>query len=134
MILHGLMQTFKAGGVTLVLILICSVLALAVAVERLIALWSFLDRARTLAETVKRCLYRGALADARSACERSQSLTAEIYLVGFERQGRSSPEALQAAVDRERQRVALSLKGQLWTLGTIGAAAPFIGLFGTVLG
>jgi biopolymer transport protein TolQ len=134
MILHGLMQTFKAGGVTLVLILICSVLALAVAVERLVALWSFLDRARTLAETVKRCLYRSAVADARSACERSQSLTAEIYLVGFERHGRSSPEALQAAVDRERQRVSLSLKGQLWTLGTIGAAAPFIGLFGTVLG
>src|SRR5437588_615825 len=112
MILHGLVQTFKAGGVTLVLIIVCSVLALAVAVERAIALWSFLDRARTLAETVKRCLYRGALADARSACERSASLTAEIYLVGFERYGRSSQEALNAAVDRERQRVGLSLKSQ----------------------
>src|SRR5579859_920300 len=105
MIFHGLIQTFKAGGVTLALILVCSVLALAVAVERSIALWSFLDRVRTLAETVKRCLYRGALADARSACERSQSLAAEVYLVGFERQGRSSQEALSAAVDRERQRV-----------------------------
>src|SRR5206468_8602798 len=42
--------------------------------------------------------------------------------------------ALEAAVDRERQRVALTLKGQLWTLGTVGATAPFIGLFGTVWG
>lgn len=132
--LHGLAQTMKAGGVTLGIILACSVLVLAVAIERLAALWRFLDRARTLAETVKRCLYRGAVAEARAACERSSSLAAEFFLVGFERHGRSSPGALEAAVDRERQRVALTLKGQLWLLATIGATAPFIGLFGTVYG
>jgi biopolymer transport protein ExbB/TolQ len=132
--LHGVVQTLKAGGVTLGVILLCSILVLAVAVERGAALWRFLDRARTLAETVKRCLYRGALAEARTACERSQSLAAEFYLVGFERHGRSSEGALEAAVNRERQRVGLTLKGQLWLLGTIGATAPFIGLFGTVWG
>jgi biopolymer transport protein ExbB len=107
---------------------------LAIAVERLVALWRFLDRARTLGETVKRCLYRGAVAEARTACERSTSMAAEFFLVGFERHGRSSHEAVAAAVDRERQRVTLTLKGQLWTLGTIGSVAPFIGLFGTVWG
>jgi biopolymer transport protein ExbB/TolQ len=132
--LGGLSETLKAGGLTLAIILVCSVLVLAVAIERLIALWRFLDRARTLAENVKRGLYRGAIAEARAACERSTSLAAEIFLVGFERHGRSKAGALEAAVDRERQRVALSLKGQLWTLGTVGATAPFIGLFGTVWG
>jgi biopolymer transport protein ExbB/TolQ len=132
--LHGFTQTMKAGGVTLGIILACSVLVLAVGIERLASLWRFLDRARTLAETVKRCLYRGAVAEARAACERSSSLTAEFFLVGFERHGRSSEGALEAAVDRERQRVALTLKGQLWLLATIGATAPFIGLFGTVWG
>lgn len=132
--LHGFVDTIKAGGITLAVILACSVLVLAIAVERLIALWRFLDRARTLAETVKRCLYRGALAEARAACERSTSLVAEFFLVGFERHGRSSDQAVEAAVDRERQRVGLQLKGQLWTLGTIGATAPFIGLFGTTWG
>src|SRR5256885_1689420 len=134
MILHGFAQTVKAGGVTLVVIVACSILVLAVAIERLSALWRFLDRARTLGETVKRCLYRGAVAEARTACERSTSLAAEIFLVGFERYGRSDGIALEAAVDRERQRVALTLKGQLWALATIGATAPFIGLFGTVWG
>lgn len=134
MTLHGLVETFRTGGVTLAVILLLSVLALALAVERAAALWRFLDRARTLAETVKRCLYRGAVAEARAACERSSSLAAEFFLVGFERHGRSSDGALEAAVDRERQRVGLQLKGQLWTLGTIGATAPFIGLFGTVWG
>jgi biopolymer transport protein ExbB len=132
--LHGFVDTVKAGGITLGVILVCSILVLAIAVERMAALWRFLDRARTLGETVKRCLYRGALAEARTACERSTNLAAEIYLVGFERHGRSSEHALEAAVDRERQRVALALKGQLWSLGTIGATAPFIGLFGTVWG
>lgn len=130
----GLVDTLKAGGVTLAIILVFSVFVLAVAVERGVALWRFLDRARSLAETVKRCLYRGAMAEARAACERSSNLAAEIFLVGFERFGRSGAVALASAVDRERQRVALALKGQLWTLGTIGATAPFIGLFGTVWG
>jgi biopolymer transport protein ExbB/TolQ len=132
--LHGFTAAMKAGGVTLGIILFCSVLALAVGIERIAALWRFLDRARTLAETVKRCLYRGALAEARAACERSTSLAAEFFLVGFERHGRSSETALEAAVDRERQRIGLTLKGQLWLLATIGAIAPFIGLFGTVWG
>jgi biopolymer transport protein ExbB/TolQ len=131
---HGFLQTMKAGGPTLALIVFCSVLALAVGIERVVALWRFLDRARTLGETVKRCLYRGAVAEGRAACERSSSPAAEFFLVGFERHGRSSENALEAAVDRERQRVALSLKGQLWLLATIGATAPFVGLFGTVWG
>src|SRR3954470_692618 len=124
---HGFVETIKAGGITLVIILVCSILVLGIAGERLIARWRSLDRARTLAETVKRCLYRGAVAEARAACERSTSLTAEFFLVGFERHGRSSEHALEAAVDRERQRVGLQLKGQLWLLATIGATAPFIG-------
>jgi biopolymer transport protein ExbB len=132
--LHGLAQTAKAGGATLIVIIVCSVLVLAIAVERMVALWRFLDHARTLGETVKRCLYRGAVAEARTACERSTSMAAEFFLIGFERHGRSSADAVAAAVDRERQRVALTLKGQLWTLGTIGSTAPFIGLFGTVWG
>jgi biopolymer transport protein ExbB len=132
--IHGFVETMKAGGITLAVILACSILVLAIAVERLVAMWRFLDKARTLAEAVKRCLYRGAVAEARAACERSTSLAAEFFLVGFERHGRSSEGALTAAVDRERQRVTLALKGQLWTLGTIGATAPFIGLFGTVWG
>src|SRR6202000_2632151 len=129
LMLHGFTAAMKAGGVTLGIILISSILALAVGIERAAALWPFLDRARTLAETVKRCLYRGAVAEARAACERSSSLAAEFFLVGFERHGRSSEGALEAAVDRERQRVALALKGQLWVLATIGAIAPFVGLF-----
>ncbi len=131
---HSFIDLVKAGGATIAFITLCSILVLGIAIERAISLWSFLDRARTLFETVKRCLYRGAIAEARAACERSDSPAGDLFLVGFERHGRSNAEALEAAVDRERQRVALGLKGPLWLVGTIGAVAPFIGLFGTVWG
>ena len=129
-----LYTVFKAGGFTLILMLAGSILAVAVAIERAIHLWSFQERARSLSDTVKRCLYRGAIAEARTACERSKSPLAEVFLVGFERLRRSSRTALGAAVDRERQRLSLGLRGPLWILGTIGATTPFLGLFGTVVG
>jgi biopolymer transport protein ExbB len=132
--LDKLYAVFKAGGFTLVAMLACSIIAVAVAIERAIHLWSFQERARDLADAVKRCLYRGAIAEARTACERSRSGLAEVFLIGFERLRRSSPQALGAAVDRERQRLTLGLRGPLWVLGTIGATTPFLGLFGTVVG
>jgi len=37
-------------------------------------------------------------------------------------------------VDRQRTQVSLKLRRNLWILGTIGATAPFVGLFGTIAG
>lgn len=111
-----------------------SVLAIGVAIERMIVMWRFLERARHLADTVSRCLTRGALSEGRSACERSRSPLADVFLVGYERLGRSKKIKLAGAVHRERMRVASDLKRWLWILGTIGATAPFVGLFGTVVG
>ena len=44
------------------------------------------------------------------------------------------PERIAAAVERERQAASVKLRRNLWVLGTVGATAPFIGLFGTVVG
>jgi biopolymer transport protein ExbB/TolQ len=111
-----------------------SVIAVAVAIERAIAQWKFVTRARALGDTVTRCLSRGALEEGRSACERSPSPIADVFLVGYERLGRSKPEHVVTAVHRERLRVNQDLRSRLWMLGTIGATSPFIGLFGTVVG
>ncbi|HUJ58962.1 MAG TPA: MotA/TolQ/ExbB proton channel family protein [Kofleriaceae bacterium] len=111
-----------------------SVIALAVAIERLIAQWKFVTRARMLGDTVTRCLGRGAIEEARSACERSPSPIADVFLVGYARLGRTKPELVATGVHRERLRVNQDLRARLWMLGTIGATAPFVGLFGTVAG
>ena len=104
------------------------------AIERAIAQWKFVTRARALGDTVTRCLSRGALDEGRSACERSPSPIADVFLVGYERLGRAKPEHVVTAVHRERLRVNQDLRARLWMLGTVGATAPFVGLFGTVVG
>jgi biopolymer transport protein ExbB/TolQ len=111
-----------------------SVTALAVAIERAIAQWKFVTRARSLGDTVTRCLARGAVDEGRSACERSPSPIADVFLVGYERLGRAKPEHVATAVHRERMRVNQDLRVRLWVLGTVGATSPFVGLFGTVVG
>jgi biopolymer transport protein ExbB len=111
-----------------------SVVVVAVALERVVVLWRFTARARTLSDTVNRCLMRGAMSDGRSACERSRSPLADVFLIGYERYGRSKPENVNSAVHRARMRIVSGLKARLWIPGTVGATAPFVGLFGTVVG
>lgn len=122
------------GGYAMWLIVAFSVIAMAVAIERAYAQWQFTTRARNLAEIVNRCLDKGAISEGRTACERSPSPLADVFLVGYERLGRGKREHLGPAVHRERLRVGADLKSRLWILGTIGATAPFVGLFGTVIG
>jgi biopolymer transport protein ExbB/TolQ len=129
-ILDILFQGYGAMGIVVAF----SVMALTVAIERAIAQWKFVTRARNLGETVTRCLARGAFDEGRSACERSQSPVADVFLVGYERLGRAKPEHVATAVNRERLRVNQDLRVRLWVLGTVGATAPFVGLFGTVVG
>jgi biopolymer transport protein ExbB len=99
-----------------------------------------------VADAVGRALFRGDLEDGRAQCERSTSTAADVFLAALvalaprtaSLAGRpaveASPEKIVAAVERERQRVNLRLRRGLWILGTVGATAPFIGLFGTVVG
>ncbi|MFQ5458792.1 MAG: MotA/TolQ/ExbB proton channel family protein, partial [Myxococcota bacterium] len=45
-----------------------------------------------------------------------------------------TPERVAQTLDISRTQENLLLKERLWLLGTIGSMAPFIGLFGTVVG
>jgi biopolymer transport protein ExbB/TolQ len=132
--MESILDLMSHGGGAMWVVVAFSVVALAVGIERAFAQWKFVTRARALGETVTRCLGRGALDEARSACERSPSPIADVFLVGYERLGRARPEHVVTAVHRERLRVNQDLRTRLWMLGTVGATSPFVGLFGTVVG
>src|ERR1043165_3568017 len=131
---QSIFELLNHGGGAMWVVISFSVIALAVAIERAIAQWKFVSRARALGDTVTRCLARGALEEGRSACERSPSPIADVFLVGYERLGRAKPEHVATAVHRERRSWLTRRRSRLWMLGTIGATAPFVGLFGTVVG
>jgi biopolymer transport protein ExbB len=136
MTLNELLEYLRLGGVTMAAILLASLLAIAVAIERVMALWRISDDAKNLGESVAKHLLRGDVAAARSSAERSNALAADIFLAGFSRleRDRAAGAGVAAAVERERAQVGLRLKKNLWILGTIGATTPFVGLFGTVAG
>ncbi|MGE6762180.1 MotA/TolQ/ExbB proton channel family protein [Corallococcus interemptor] len=135
--LNDLLHYLRLGGVTLALLLGASVVALGVAIERLIALWGVSERSRNLGEIVQKHLLRGDVAAARTAAERSDAVAADIFLAGFDRWERSRASGgngVESAVERERAQVGLKLRRNLWLLATIGSTTPFVGLFGTVAG
>jgi biopolymer transport protein ExbB len=47
---------------------------------------------------------------------------------------KKNPAKTAEAVTSQRGAAVLSLKRYLWALGTVGSSAPFVGLFGTVVG
>lgn len=135
MSLDEILHYLRLGGVTLAILIASSLLALGVALERLLALWNLGGATRELAATVQKHLSRGDLSAARSSAERSEALSSDIFLTGIDRAARGANEkALGTAVERERVQLSLTMRKNLWILGTIGATAPFVGLFGTVAG
>jgi biopolymer transport protein ExbB len=83
-------------------------------------------------------LLRSDLDALRGVCRQNSQLpTAALTLTALDRLG-AKDQRLRAswrdALERRRQVLNQELRQNLWLLGTIGSAAPFIGLFGTVVG
>jgi biopolymer transport protein ExbB/TolQ len=78
-------------------------------------------------------LRQGHWTQATSLCQESRSLEPQVLLGGLLHLPLGK-EAVQEAMEGERIRINLLLEKRLNFLGTLGANAPFIGLFGTVLG
>ncbi|MBI4350023.1 MAG: MotA/TolQ/ExbB proton channel family protein [Elusimicrobia bacterium] len=78
-------------------------------------------------------LERGAVEEARGFAAKSEAVEARVALSGLEMAGRGPASAEEAMLSRlviERGK----LERGLIVLGTLGNNAPFLGLFGTVLG
>ena len=122
--------TLLGAGWVLWLLLGLSVLSVAVMVERAV----YFARRRmsgAFPELLRRC-QSGDLASAATLAT-SDSMEAEVVraAAGVARGGTEAVDkAVQSTIDRRR----LEYEQWLFVLGTLGNNAPFIGLFGTVLG
>jgi biopolymer transport protein ExbB len=134
--MNELLEVLKTGGtvmvITKVTILLGSVAAVVIGIERALFLRGFANKARELHEQVVRALLRGEASIALHESDRSHVPTAALYRAAFDRANK--PERIADAVDRARREVIQALRAPLWVLGTLGATMPFVGLFGTVVG
>ena len=110
-----------------------SVLSIGVILER----WWFFRRRRdnigALSDAVRKGLARGDLAAVKKALAGSKSIEAEIVAeaIDWHAEGPEAVEQIMAKALRLRRK---KFESGLLFLGTLGNNAPFIGLFGTVLG
>lgn len=126
-------KAFEIGPFALGTMLVASVVLLGLAFEQLYTYWRLVESARDLGGEVSKALYRGDLQAARTMCERSTSPVADVFIAAMNKLNHPS-ESIQRAAERERQRFGLWMKRRLWAIGTVGSIAPFVGLFGTVVG
>lgn len=127
-----------AGGFVMYPLVFCSFLVWAVILERV---WTYRSLKRGLRDfhlEAVNFLLRGDLQSLHTECQRNQKIPSAVLLnVALDRLA-SKDQRLRSswveAMERRRQILNQELKQYLWILGTIGSAAPFIGLFGTVVG
>jgi len=128
-----ILELLNQGGLTVYPLAVGSILALWILLERM---WRFsgIDRGtRKLTQDTIEKLVRRDLAGARGLCEASKAPIAKIFLEAM-RWRNIALEDLERVIATSRQEAASSLKRGLWVVGTIGSLAPYIGLFGTVVG
>lgn len=123
---------FLRGGLVMWPLLLFSVLLWAVVIERAIVFLTLRPRLRRLVEQVSGALSSGDVTAARQLCLSERAPVAGVLLPMLE-PGAERDVAARAA-ERNRARLTGHLKRNLWILGTIGTASPFIGLLGTVVG
>jgi biopolymer transport protein ExbB/biopolymer transport protein TolQ len=128
----SILDILKAGGLTLGTLAVLSVYSLAVIAQRW-KLYSatvsgaslFLSRARKLAKDDN-------LKEVSGLAQRHKGPASNVVMAALV--GPTGKNARRAAAERALEQEIAVLEKGLPVLGTIGSTAPFIGLFGTVLG
>ncbi len=121
------------GWLSNVPLAIGSIASISVFCERLWRFRGVEEASRRLASDVIEKLTSHDLAAARQACEKSELPVAAMFLeaLGWKN---VSPEDLDRVFATRRAELASGLKRGIWMIGTVGSLAPFVGLFGTVVG
>lgn len=137
--MKSILDLFQAGGLVMYPLLGCSLLVWFVVFERAHSFWKLSEKNRAFHLEALNAMLRGDQANAiRGLCATHSELpSAKMLQVALERLT-SNNSKIQSrwaeAFERQRLLENQSLRKNLWILGTIATASPFIGLFGTVVG
>jgi biopolymer transport protein ExbB len=126
-------EIIKAAGWPIWPIIFCSIVSLAIIVERFYSLRrEAVVPKHLLAETINKLKTVGASQDLMSATEKSSPL-GQVFVAGLKNL-ENSKEAMKEAIEEAGLEVAQEMERYLTTLGTIATMAPLLGLLGTIIG
>lgn len=126
-------EIVKSGGLLMVPIILCSIIALAIIGERL---WS-LQRKRIIPKHLVAQIWqlhsRGQLTKEQITAVRTSSPLGRVLASGLSNMN-NSREVMKESIEETGRHVVHELEKYLNTLGTIAAITPLLGLLGTVIG
>lgn len=122
------------GGFTMYILIFCSVLSLAVIVERL---FNYFRRSRTdklfFMKKIQDSVEKGQVEQALALCEKGKAPFCSVVRMGL-KNIKHEEKVIESAMEREIMLETVLLERYTTIVGTIGNIAVYIGLFGTVLG
>jgi len=129
-----LKEMFIQGGATFMgIVLLCLILGLAVAIERIIYLNMASTNTTKLKQQVEDALASGGIEAAKEVCRNTKGPVASIYYQGLDRAGESIESAEKAVVAYGGVQMGQLEKNVSW-LSLFIAIAPMLGFMGTVIG
>lgn len=131
---QSLKQRFIEGGPEFMgVVLLCLILGLAIAIERIIYLNLSTTNTQKLAENVEDALNSGGIEAAKEVCRNTKGPVASIYYQGLDRADESVEAAEKAVVAYGGVQMGQLEKNVSW-LSLFIALAPMLGFMGTVIG
>jgi biopolymer transport protein ExbB len=130
---QDLTELFRRGGPVMWPLLACSILGLALIIERTLILLWISARFGPLSEKLKKPILKGNIPEAEEMLRRSRSPIARVA-AAYLQHVNSSRELREDVVRREASQQIAFLERRLNWLGMLGHVAPLLGLLGTVLG
>jgi len=130
------MQIFKiivAGGILMIPIGICSVLALAIVIERFWSLRRATIDTRGFMDTMRQVLRQTRIQDAVEICDEVDAPIARIMRAGILKYNRTKDDIREAIEDAGHLEIP-RLERYMSALATCASVAPLLGLLGTVQG
>lgn len=129
----SLIDFYRRGGPAMHFILACSMLALAIVLERAITLRKGKIISAAFLEEIKKYWYRREIDKAIQACKEYDLSLSRVLRAGLLRFDHGI-DAVEKAIEGAGQHEAAVLRQNLMLLGFLANIAPMLGLFGTVLG
>lgn len=131
--MEGMFELIDKGGNLMYVILFCSVVAVGVALERLISLKRSGTDSAALLDELGVVINSGNIQKAIEICEKTPGPTGRICKSGLMRYDRSREEIREAIEDSANYEIPF-LERYLGVLSTIATITPLVGLLGTVSG
>ncbi len=126
-------QFIQGGAGFMGIVLLCLILGLAVAIERIIYLNMASTNTGKLKQQVEDALASGGVEAAKEVCRNTKGPVASIYYQGLDRAGESIESAEKAVVSYGGVQMGQLEKNVSW-LSLFIAIAPMLGFMGTVIG